>query len=113
MSAFASSGHGDWSASVTTVRSIAFGYLSVEDLACLLHFAFLAFALPGGIVGNDVFAFLSLRGIAGNDLFSRGAGYPCHAGRQLQSPGLAASRPDQRSRAAYRSGTTRLSSLTR
>jgi hypothetical protein len=30
--------------------------LSLEDLARLLRFAFLAFALPGGIVGNDVFA---------------------------------------------------------
>jgi len=97
------------------VRSIDLGYLSLEDLACLFCFAFLAFPLPSRIVGNDVFAFLSLSGIAGNDLFESNwrGGYPCHAGRQLQSPGLAASRPDQRSRAAYRSGTTRLSSLTR
>jgi hypothetical protein len=60
MSAFASSGHG--------VCSIAFGYLSLEGLACLFRFAFLAFSLPGGVVGNDVFAFLSLSGIAGGDL---------------------------------------------
>ena len=73
------------------VCSIAFGYLSLKGLACLLRFAFLAFALPGGIVGNDAFAFLSLSGIAGRDLVGSngGAGYPRHAGRQLQPPARA------------------------
>ena len=72
MSAFASSGHG--------VCSIAFGYLSLEGLACLFRFAFLAFSLPGGVVGNDVFAFLSLSGIAGGGLLARNGGWvssPC------------------------------------
>jgi hypothetical protein len=44
--------------------------------------------VPGGIVGNGVFAFLSLDGIAGSDLIGShwGRGYPRHAGRQLQFP---------------------------
>jgi hypothetical protein len=38
------------------------------------RFAFLALVLPGGIVGDNVFAFLALGGIAGNDLIGSNLG---------------------------------------